>query len=99
MSIIEFNSINTGISAQLHNRQDRILTPRFKGLNSSNAGVTDGYTASNGGRRKRPPPSDASARMPFIYRSSPLYTSRLSLLASPVYKVGGLAYVYSLGNA
>ena len=41
----------------------------------------------------------ASARMPSIYSYSHLYTSRLSLLASPVNRVGGLAYGCSFANA
>ena len=64
----------TQLSAQLHNGQDRIMLPRFKGLNSSDAGVPGWYAASNGGRGKRSPPSDASARMPPIYSYSRLYT-------------------------
>ena len=77
-----------------------LLTPIIKGLNSSGAGVTGGYAASNGGRGgRRSPPSDASARMSSIYPYSHIYICRLGLLALPVFRVGGLAYVYSFGNA
>ena len=36
---------------------------------------------------------------PSIYPYSCIYVSRLGLLALPVFRVGGLAYAYSFGNA
>ena len=75
-------------------------TPIIKGLNSSDAVVTG---------VSRPPVEVAGEAIstllksllecPSIYPYSFIYISRLGLLALPVFKVGGLAYVYSFGNA